>query len=62
MSSNKKLSNYVSEIDCFLQNFDKKHPGLSQSQKKEIARAQRVTRLRDDASCIEKPSKLWDQF
>ena len=62
MSSNKVISNYVSEIDRFLQDYDKKHPKLSKSQQKEIAKLQRVYRLRDDASQAETPSKLWDEF
>ncbi|MEO8402506.1 MAG: CBU_0585 family protein [Gammaproteobacteria bacterium] len=62
MSSNKILTNYVSEIDKFLLEFDKTHPKLSQSQKKEIAKLQRVYRLRDDATSTDTDKKLWDDF
>ncbi len=62
MSANKKLSGYVSEIDSFLQEYDKKHPELSQSQRKEIAKLKRIYRLRDDATASEKSSTGWDQF
>ena len=34
MNQYPKLTNYVSEIDQFLQQFDKEHPGLSLSQEK----------------------------
>ena len=58
MSSKKSFSGYVSEVDCFLQAFDKKHPGLSASQQKEIAKAKRVSRLRDDKTATD-PSPIF---
>jgi len=45
--SNKVLRHYVSPIDQFLNQFDEQHPGLSASQKKEIAKYQRIYELRD---------------
>lgn len=62
MSSNKKITNYVSGIDCFLQDYDKKHPELSKSQQKEIAKYRRIYQLRDDPSASERQSILWDEF
>lgn len=62
MSSNKNFSNYVSDIDCFLQDYDKKHPELSQSQQKEIAKAKRVYRLRDDAAASDTSLLDWKEF
>lgn len=37
----------TSEIDQFLQKFDVDHPKLSESQRKEIAKAERIAKLRD---------------
>ena len=62
MSSNKNLTNYVSDVDRFLQEYDKKHPELSQSQQKEIAKLKRIYRLRDDANARDTSSTLWDEF
>jgi len=62
MNSNKKLLGYVSDIDRFLQDYDKKHPVLSKSQQKEIAKAKRIYRLRDDAAASETSSPLWNEF
>jgi len=60
--SSKNFSNYVSDIDCFLQDYDKKHPELSKSQQKEIAKLKRVYRLRDDANARDTSSISWDEF
>jgi len=57
-----KQTNYVSEIDQFLIGFDKKHPELSQSQRKEIAKHERIFRLRDDPSYTEPSNNLWEDF
>jgi len=43
----KILESYVSEIDQFMQKFDQEHPALSQSQKKEIEKYDRIYFLRD---------------
>lgn len=60
--SNKNFSRYVSEVDQFLQEFDKKHPLKSKSQQKEIAKAKRIYRLRDNATAGDETSTLWDNF
>ncbi len=57
-----KQTSYVSDIDLFLLDYDKKHPELSTSQQKEIAKFQRIYRLRDDATSIEPTNKIWDEF
>jgi hypothetical protein len=44
------LKHYTSEVDELLQAFDKEHPELSSSQKKEIAKFDRVSGLRDHVS------------
>jgi nitrate/nitrite-specific signal transduction histidine kinase len=43
----KKIKNYISNIDIFLQEFDKKHP-KSESQLAEIQKYQKVFALRDN--------------
>jgi len=62
MSSNKIETRYVSPIDQFLQAFDRQHPEKSLSQQKEIAKAQRITRLRDCPLESEQSKKLWEDF
>jgi hypothetical protein len=62
VNSNKKITNFVSEIDQFITAFDKEHPEKSKSQLKEIAKAQRVTRLRDDPEATETTGTLWENF
>lgn len=48
MSKNKILRHYVSSLDQFLHQFDKEHPELSTSQKKEVAKYTRIYELRDN--------------
>ena len=62
MTSNKIQSNYVSEIDQFMQAFDKEHPDKSLSQKHEIAKSERVDRLRDEKDQPDAPKKIWEGF
>jgi hypothetical protein len=63
MIPNKKLTNYVSEIDQFLQKFDKEHPELSKAQHREKKKYKRIYALRDSAARSEaKKKKLWDGF
>jgi GH35 family endo-1,4-beta-xylanase len=56
------LNYYVSELDQFLEAYEKAHPKLSSSQRQEKEKYARIYELRDKAS--ENPSKksLWDQF
>ena len=63
MNTNKIVKNYVSEVDQFLWRFDKQHPELSKSQQAEIAKAKRVSYLRDHVVQVKSSSqKLWDDF
>lgn len=54
MSKAPILKNYVSPIDQFLNQFDKEHPTLSESQRKEKSKYQRIYFLRD---CADRPLK-----
>ncbi len=56
------LTYYISELDQFLIEYDKSHPKLSTSQRKEIEKYARVYALRDHPS--EPPAKeiFWDNF
>ncbi len=62
MSKQPILTNYVSEMDSFLQEFDKKHPKPSASQEKEIVKYRRIYRLRDIAKRVIPIHKLWKGF
>lgn len=57
-----KLTNFVSEIDQFLQAFDQKNPKLSTSQKREKEKYQRIYRLRDAHDHAEQSPSLWEGF
>lgn len=56
------LGYYVSELDGFLNDFDKNHPKLSASQQKEMDKYKRIFALRDtpQESIIHKT--LWEKF
>jgi|LakMenEpi05May12_1017382.scaffolds.fasta_scaffold53492_1 hypothetical protein len=43
----KKFKNYISDIDVYIQEFDRKHP-KSESQLAEIQKYQRIFTLRDN--------------
>jgi hypothetical protein len=62
MSKYPMLTHYVSEIDQFLQNFDKNHAVLSKSQQKEQVKYRRIYALRDDINNVEPSIKLWKNF
>jgi hypothetical protein len=62
MRNNPILSNYVSEIDQFMQAFDQSNPEISASQKKEISKYQRIYFLRDTKDRPQISQTLWDQF
>jgi hypothetical protein len=61
MKKDKTLKNYVSDLDQFLQNFDKKHPKFSLSQQQEHNKHRRVYYLRDVANRPE-PKKEFEGF
>ena len=62
MSQQPKLINYVSDVDQFLQQFDRKHPSLSQSQQKEQLKYRRIYQLRDSADRDTETTTLWEGF
>ncbi len=52
---------YVSPYDQFLYKFDFEHE-LSQSQKKEIKKHQRIARLRDNPDAKDSSDEIWSEF
>ena len=62
MSTNKKLTHYVSDIDQLLKSFDELHPELALSQQQEQAKYRRIYLLRDDPLSVDSSSKLWKDF
>lgn len=62
MGTKPMLSNYVSEIDQVLQQFDKTHPPLSTSQRKEIEKYRRIYALRDTIDSKDTSKNPLDNF
>jgi hypothetical protein len=58
MSKQPILTSFVSEIDQFLQAFDKQHPTLSKTQQKEADKYRRIYFLRDVADRLEEKQPL----
>mgnify|MGYP001243177458 CR=1 FL=1 len=56
------LTYYTSELDQFLSDFDKKHPKLSSSQRKEKDKYDRIYRLRDKPIQDGLEHTFWDKF
>lgn len=56
------LTKYVSEIDKLLQEFDKKNPEPTKSQRNEIVKHNRIHALRDSVHRNEEPKKHWEGF
>ncbi len=56
------LTYYISELDEFLIDYDKKHPKLSASQRKEIEKHTRVFSLRDQPEQSQAREEFWDKF
>lgn len=56
------LTYYTSQLDEFLENYDKEHPKLSVSQRKEIDKYKRVYALRDNPHQHSPNEQLWDKF
>lgn len=53
---------YVSKIDQFLAAFDRKRTALSESQKAEIKKHERISRLRDHAGNETGKKEIWEDF
>lgn len=62
MIFSKCKKNFVSEIDQFLAEFDKHNPQKSPSQEFEIAKYERVGRLRDKHPVEHQQDELWKDF
>jgi hypothetical protein len=62
VNKNPILTNYVSDIDLLLQNFDKEHPEPSKSQQKEQKKYKTIHHLRDQVVAPNETKKLWDKF
>lgn len=62
MNKKPKLTHYVSEIDQFLQSFDKSHPELSLSQQQEQEKYRLIYLLRDVAERPDTHSEIWEKF
>ena len=58
----KQLQNFVSELDQFLQEFDREHTVKSASQQKEINKHSRIAKLRDQEQADKPESTLWSEF
>jgi hypothetical protein len=57
---NKK--NYVSELDQFLIQFNQSHLEPSQSQRKEVSKAEKIAKRRDFPQKEGDKSKIWAEF
>ena len=55
-------STFVSELDQFLTVCDEKQRQFSESQREEIAKHQRITRLREHAESEQRIQSLWQGF
>jgi hypothetical protein len=53
--------NYVSKIDRFIQELEQNNPPSS-SQQREMAKHERLARLRDEKAPVEDESTLWKEF
>jgi len=56
------LTYYISELDEFLIEYDKSHPKLSTSQRKEMAKYAKIFTLRDCAQSSQTKEPFWDKF
>ncbi len=54
--------NYVSEMDNFLKELDKKPESHSDSRAAEEAKYKRINELRDNSQDTESKSKIWKDF
>lgn len=56
------LAYYTSPIDQFLTDFDKTHPHLSTSQRKEIDKYKRIYAMRDNPNYTPPKEDFWEHF
>lgn len=62
MSKSPILKAYISEIDLFIEQFDKEHPKLSYSQQKERDKYLKIYTLRDNSDRQINTQSLWEGF
>ncbi len=53
---------YMSEIDQFLVKFNENNPDLSESQKRELHKFNRIKKLRDKPHKVPAKSQIWTEF
>lgn len=53
---------YVSEEDLFLEKWDRVHPELTSSQRKEIEKHAKIARKRDIKEASDKQDTIWSEF
>lgn len=53
---------YISKLDQFLTYFDRTHTKLSDSQRQEIAKYNRISQLRDNPAPENSKNTFWDKF
>ncbi len=58
----KQDKNYVSELDKFLQQFDKDHQQQSASQQEEIDKHDKIFAKRDNPDIEDKDDNIWAGF
>lgn len=58
----KTQKKYVSETDKFLEALAEKFSELSASQKKRVARFDRIEKLRDDKTAADNDDTMWTDF
>lgn len=56
------LGFYTSELDQFLEEYEKNHPKLTLSQRKEVEKYARIHQLRDNPTQSEKTTDIWEDF
>lgn len=56
------LSTYISALDQYLTHFDRTHPQLSASQRKEKEKYAEIHKLRDKPGEKIVTSSIWDKF
>ncbi len=56
------LEEYTSSLDHFLADFDRTHPHLTASQRKENEKYQRIFHLRDKPIISNKHPGFWEKF
>lgn len=56
------LKNYVSDTDCFLQDFDHRSEASSESRRQEEQKYRMVAEGRDNPKAVEQRKQIWEDF